>query len=239
MPGTSPTHREPGAWRYGTQLQKKYIFIRKALCRGARLRRTELIPPTPLDGTWDPKGRPALAISSAFLLARSNPRGRGEGGIGRNQLDPTPGMARLWRDRQWRAVPGARGAGAWGLLPVTSLVMPWVPNSNTLPLQCTMSPTDWSGVWEASGSVTAEYTVGTSSTTSTAYAIDNTATKKCRGDMPRTDPPPALGWRLGQLPAVLPCAGRASCQTRAGSRQQGTDGEDQVLGQGRLKEKMG
>lgn len=119
MPGTSPTHREPGAWRYGTQLQKKYIFIRKALCRGARLCRTELIPPTPLDGTREPKGRPALAISSAFLLARSNPRGRGEGGISRNQLDPTPGMARLWWDRQWRAVPGAQGAGAWGLLPVT------------------------------------------------------------------------------------------------------------------------
>lgn len=119
-----------------------------------------------------------------------------------------------------------------------SLVVPWAPSSSTLPLPCTMSPTDRSGVREASGSVTAEYTVGTSSTTSTAYAIDNTATKKWGGDMPRTDPP-APGWRLGQLPAVLPCAGRASCQTRAGSRQQGTDGEDQVLGQGRLKEKRG
>lgn len=70
-----------------------------------------------------------------------------------------------------------------------------------LPLPCTTSHTDWSGVREASGSVTAEYTVGTSSTTSAAYAIDNTATKKW-GDMPGMDPP---GWRLGRLPAGLPC----------------------------------
>lgn len=44
------------------------------------------------------------------------------------------------------------------------------------------------GPWEASGSVTAEYTMGTSSTTSAAYAIDNTANKKGVGGSPQLLP---------------------------------------------------
>lgn len=40
MPGMLPVYRDPEAQRDGTQLCKKYIFIRKALYRGARLCRT-------------------------------------------------------------------------------------------------------------------------------------------------------------------------------------------------------
>lgn len=54
----------------------------------------------------------------------------------------------------------------------------WPRVSSPLPPCCDGDLAEWSGAWEASGSVTAEYNMGTSSTTSTAYAIDNTATKK-------------------------------------------------------------
>lgn len=86
----------------------------------------------------------------------------------------------------------------WGTSPATALLIP-----SPQPRQ---GPTDWSGAWEASGSVTAEYNMGTSSTTSTAYAIDNTANK-----------------RGGGGPSSCPCLGSGE-QGTGGYQGRGGDG---------------
>lgn len=213
--GMLPAHGKAGAGIDGTQLQKKYIFIRKALCRGARLSHTKLIPPTPLDGMQEPEGPPP-SINSASSWPGAAPRRR-VGRVASVETSSTPlRHAPAVESCAWRA-PGQGSCcqrWTWG----TSLALPRALSSSSLPLPCSATPTDRSGAREASGSVTAEYTVGTSSTTSAAYAVDNTATKKGEGrGIRHTRSPPGLA--AGPAPggpAPRGEGGRAA--TRAGSR---------------------
>lgn len=212
--GMLPAHRKEGIGIDGTQLWKKYVFIRKALCRGARLSHTKLIPPAPLNGMQEPKGRPAPSINSASSWPGAAPGRRG-GRVASVETSSTPlRHAPAVESCAWRA-PGQGSCcqrWMWG----TSLALPWALSSSSLPLPCSATPTDRSGAREASGSVTAEYTVGTSST-SAAYAVDNTATKKCVwGGIRHTRSPPGCG-RAGSLRS-RPDGEGGRTETRAESR---------------------
>lgn len=111
--GMLPAHGKAGAGRDGTQLSKKYIFIRKALCRGARLSHTKLIPPTPLDGMQEPEGRPAPSINSASSWPGAAPGRRG-GRVASVETSSTPlRHAPAVESCAWRA-PGREAAASDG-----------------------------------------------------------------------------------------------------------------------------
>lgn len=118
----------------------------------------------------------------------------------------------------WRA-PGQGGCcqrRMWG----TSLALPWALSSSSLPLPCSATPTAGSGAREASGSVTAEYTVGTSSTTSAAYAVDNTATKKGGWGYATHGAPGVAAGPAPWGPALRGEGGRAETRAESRSRAQ-------------------